>query len=390
MDSCIPSRSVSRPSEPQPAFPASLFCDACHTPFVYRRASLHTTRLGHPVESDLVTGLRCTACSPPLKPAVHFAEAFMRGVELRQLRYFSILAKELHFGRAAELAFVTQPALSQQIAKLEELVGVQLFMRDRRQVMLTPAGAALRDGIDKAFSQIELSLRLAREAGDHQEFVVSIGLVEYTNLPFVPPSLIRLQSLYPDVKIVRHEMNAAQQYEALLKHQIDVGFGVPVVPLPPGGELRGEPLVSSGWALLMRDDHRLASLDRLRLDDLAAEKLIIFSRNVNPPLYDSVVDLCRGAGFTPHFVYETMQAQMGVTLVEQGLGVMLGATYVFASLPAGLRCVPIDGFNELTVHQFYRADEANTLILDLIDVANEEARRTQLRLNAMAGTPEGV
>eukprot|EP01034_Spumella_vulgaris_P040371 gene40371-49927_t len=52
----------------------------------------------------------------------------MRGIELRQLRYFSIVAKELHFRRAAELAFVTQPALSQQIAKLEQTVGVELLL----------------------------------------------------------------------------------------------------------------------------------------------------------------------------------------------------------------------------------------------------------------------
>lgn len=301
----------------------------------------------------------------------------MRAIELRQLRYFAILAKELHFGRAAELAFVTQPALSQQVAKLEELVGVQLFDRDRRGVALTPSGEALRDGIEKVFEQIERALKAARKAGEHGEFKLSVGLVEYTNLPFVPPALIRLQALYPDVTIARHEMNAAQQVAALALNQIDVGFGVPIAPMPSNASVRGKPLLESGWALLMRREHRLAGLARLQLDDLAAERLIVPARAVNGPLYDSVVAHCHRAGFRPNFVYETMQSQVGMTLVEQGLGVMLGATYVFASIPESLTWRPIEGFDELTVHMFTRSDERNTLILDFIELALEEARRVQ-------------
>ena len=151
--------------------------------------------------------------SPPLKT-----------LELRQLRYFSVLARELHFGRAAEAVYVTQPALSQQIAKLEELVGAPLFVRESRGVTLTPAGAALRDGIEQVFAQLNMALRAARDAGERRAFTLSVGLVEYTNLPFIPPALIRLQALYPDVNIVRHEMNAKRQLAALATDEIDVGL----------------------------------------------------------------------------------------------------------------------------------------------------------------------
>jgi DNA-binding transcriptional LysR family regulator len=316
----------------------------------------------------------------------------MRTIELRQLRYFVILAKELHFGRAAELAFVTQPALSQQIAKLEEQVGAALFLRDRRQVQLTPAGRVFLDGVEKIFGELELSLRLARQTGNQATFELSVGMVEYTALPFIPTSLIRLQALYPDIKIARHEMNAARQIEALLQRQIDVGFGVPVVPLPQNGEVVSELILKSCWTLLIRDTHRLAPLHSIRLDDLASERLIIPARAVNEPLYDSVIARCRTAGFTPNVVYETMQAQVGITLVQQGLGVMLGAAYVFTSLPPGLRCIPIEGLDALPVHSFRRADENNGLVLDFIELAQEDARRfslppREMALNQQPGTP---
>lgn len=309
----------------------------------------------------------------------------MRAIELRQLRYFSILCKELHFGRAAELAFVTQPALSQQIAKLEEQVGLRLFVRDRRQIRLTPAGQVFRDGVEKILAELELSLRLARRAGDQTAFELSLGMVEYTALPFLPASMIRLQALYPDVKIARHEMNAAGQIEALLQRQINVGFGVPVSPLPSSGEVISGLLLESRWTLLLRDSHRLASLRSIRLDDLAAERLIVPARQINAPLYDLVISHCRAAGFIPNFVYETMQAQVGITLVQQGLGVMLGAAYVFASVPAGLRAIPIDGLDALPVHAFRRADESNGLVLDFIELAQEEARRYGLSLLEPSG-----
>jgi len=97
-------------------------------------------------------------------PAVILDEETMRGIELRQLRYFAILAQELHFRKAAELAFITQPALSQQISKLEEIVGVTLFQRDGRTVALTPAGVMLQQETAKMFDQLQRALRLTREA----------------------------------------------------------------------------------------------------------------------------------------------------------------------------------------------------------------------------------
>ena len=306
----------------------------------------------------------------------------MRGIELRQLRYFSILAKELHFRKAAELAFVTQPALSQQIAKLEETVGVMLLKRDRHTVELTPAGIALRDELRKIFAQLDEALRMARATATDREFRIAIGLVEYTNLPFVPPALIRLQAVYPALSVERHEMNSLLQMEALQNRRIDVGFGVQIAPLPENCSIRTQPLLTSPWALLMRADHRLAALDRLRVEDLAGERLIIFERDVNPVLYDGVLAVCRAHGFKPGFVYETRQGQVGVSLVSQGLGLMLGAAYVFSALPGGLVLRSIGDMAPLTVQLFARSDERDPLILELMDLAAEEARRTQLLLNA--------
>lgn len=306
----------------------------------------------------------------------------MRGIELRQLRYFSILAQELHFRKAADLAFVTQPALSQQISKLEETIGVALFTRDRRNVELTSAGMTLRDEVEKMFDQLRTAIRKTRETGNEREYRLSIGLVEYTNLPFVPPALMRLQETYPALKVQRHEMNASMQIEALPKRVIDIGIGVPWAPLTSNTSLRTEPVLSAPWMLLMRENHRLASLKEVRVDDLAGERLIMFERSVNSMLYDDVMAHCRKAGFTPNYVYETLQSQVGISMVGQGLGLMLGAAYVFSIVPPGLTYRPIIDLDPLNVHMFARADDADPLLMEFMELVREEARRMQIAQDA--------
>ena len=306
----------------------------------------------------------------------------MRGIELRQLRYFSILASELHFRKAADLAFITQPALSQQISKLEETVGTALFTRDGRKVALTPAGAVLHCETSKIFEQLQRALRLTREVAGEREFRISIGLVEYTNLPFLPPALMRLQALYPALKVQRHEMHSVPQMEALERKVIDVGIGVQVGLLPGDGSIRAQPVMTVPWVVLMRTDHRLASLDELCLDDLAGERLIFFERAVIPQLYDGLLAACRKAGFTPNFVYETQQSQVGMAMVSEGVGAMLGAAYIFHAPPAGLTTRPLRDMERLVVQLFWRSGEADPLIHEFMEVTQEEARRLQIRFQA--------
>jgi DNA-binding transcriptional LysR family regulator len=103
----------------------------------------------------------------------------------------------------------------------------------------------------------------------------------------------------------------------------------------------------------MRSDHRLANVDRLHLCDLAQERLIGSARAVNAPLYDSMVAQFQQAGFTPNFIYETTQIQVGVALIEQGLGAMIGTTYLFSSLPKTLHYRRINDLEPVTVQMTF-------------------------------------
>lgn len=306
----------------------------------------------------------------------------MRTGELRRFHYFLILARELHFGRAAELCFITQPALSQQIARLEEAVGVPLFVRDARGVALTEAGKVFRDGVQRVFELIDQTTRGAREAGHFQDLRLAVGLKEYANVALLPRALGRLQSLYPGIRLDRREIGGPAQYEALLRGEIDVGVAVmfddPAPGLPPGGAIATRRLMASRWRLLVPHDHPLAASDAVDLAVLARQPVIIFARDINPAVYDAIRLACRQAGAELDIVYETTQVQAGVQMARAGMGCMLGTGYVLGAEVEGMRLIPVTGLAPLLMHAFWRDAEARPLVLDFLEIALEEARRLAL------------
>jgi hypothetical protein len=100
-------------------------------------------------------------------------------MELKHLRYFVAVAEELNFSRAAGRVYLSQPALSQQIRKLEEELGITLFYRTRQRVELTEAGEVLLAGARQALVQVEMSVRAAREVGGAGDSRLKVGFPEY-------------------------------------------------------------------------------------------------------------------------------------------------------------------------------------------------------------------
>src|SRR5436190_5858039 len=121
-------------------------------------------------------------------------------MELRHLRYFVAVAEELHFRRAAERLHVAQPAVSEQVRKLEDELGVRLFDRTQRNVALTDAGAALLPEAHRVLHQAEAARLAARSASDRPGRVLRIGYVPTALLASIPRTLRRLVATTPNLK----------------------------------------------------------------------------------------------------------------------------------------------------------------------------------------------
>ncbi|GAB3404280.1 LysR family transcriptional regulator [Massilia agilis] len=243
-------------------------------------------------------------------------------IELRQLRYFATVAEELHFGRAAERLHMTQPPLSQAIAALEDQLGTPLFLRNRRQVALTPAGAALLPEARRMLAQAAELPELVRRAAAGETGRLSLAFVTSADYSVLPPFLLRYRQAYPLVQIALQEATSDVQVDELLHQRIDAGLLIPPLPDKVQAELDylkvlEEPLILCTPAGLLQGD------GPVRLQDVPRLPLVIFPRPISPALHDAILSCFRAAGITPDIGQEAIQMQTIVSLVSAGMGLAL-------------------------------------------------------------------
>lgn len=268
-------------------------------------------------------------------------------MELRHLRYFVAVAEELSFSRAAERVYLSQPALSQQIRKLEEELGVVLLYRTKRRVELTEAGRILLEGSRQALVQIEQTTRAVREAGGVEGSHLKVGFPEYANHTLVADILQAFRKRYPGVELEEHEMFLLQQtprqVSMLRDGSLDVGF----LLLPVDDDaLMLERVLGIELVAALPEGHPLAAREEVPMRELAGERLIMFPRRFHPNSYDYIMECCREAGFNPDVVQRNEpQLYSGATtyrMVSSGAGIgIVAVPVVSTSRPGGVVFRPL-------------------------------------------------
>jgi len=241
-------------------------------------------------------------------------------MELRHLRYFSVLAEELHFSRAARRLAISQPPLSVAIRQLEDSVGARLFERNSKGVRLTPAGRALRESAGRLLTQAEDAAREAREVAAGSAGRLRIGFVGAMLYRGLPQALRDFQARYPAVRITLAELNSRQQITDLQHDRLDLGF-VHTSRMPV--ELAHRLLLSEPFVCCLPAGHALARKRVLALSDLRAQPFVLFSRSASPDYHERILSICAEAGFEPEVRHEVRHWLAVVSLVSQGLGVAL-------------------------------------------------------------------
>ena len=261
-------------------------------------------------------------------------------MDLRHLRYFVVLAEELHFGRAALRLGISQPPLSQQIRSLETELGVTLLTRTSRRAKLTDAGRHFLVEAKKTLTQADRARDVARHAAHGEIGELNIGFTPSAPLTSRFRDSIRSFHLaHPQVHLALHELPTRQQIEKLAEGHLQIAFLRTAGTSPilanhlVGSELDREEIVA-----VLRNDHPLASArpnSRLSLASLVDEPFVAFPNDIGGSTYDQIATHCRAAGFEPKVAYEARGAMTLLGLVSAGLGVALMA--------ASFRHILIDG-----------------------------------------------
>ena len=295
-------------------------------------------------------------------------------LELRQLRHFVTVAEELHFGRAAERLHMTQPPLSQSIAGLEELLGAPLFLRNRRQVTLTAAGAALLPEARRLLEDAGALPDLVRRVAEGSAGRLTLAFVSTADYSVLPAILQRYRAAFPEVQLVLREATSDVQTEELLDGRIDAGFVIPPLPGQAGSALDymkvlEEPLILCAPAGL----DALRGKERVALRDLPPLPLVIFPRAAAPALHDAILSCFRAAGITPVIGQEARQMQTIVSLVSGGMGLALVPQSVSNLMRAGVEYrALLDPTPLAETGLAWRRDHASPVLRGFLDLLEKE------------------
>lgn len=294
-------------------------------------------------------------------------------IELRHLRYFLAVAETLHFSKAAELLGIAQPPLSQQIKRLEQLLGHRLFDRTTRGVKLTLAGQLLADRARTTIQKIHDDLAQVRRLGRGEEGTLTVGFsgsVMFTNLP---SAIDAYRRRFPKVELRLRELATSAQIAALLDGTIDLAFLRDADPTPG---LHFTTLLEEPYVAVLPDSHPLARKRALRVRDLRDQPFVFFARRMGPLAFDRTIACCEHHGFLPNIVQDAPQWPTLVRLVAAGLGVSLAPRCLSTVAIPGAVYRNVQASCRTTIDLAISSGPARTLATNFMQIARD--RLTQL------------
>jgi len=238
--------------------------------------------------------------------------------DLRQLRTFVTIAQTLSFRKAAEQLHIAQPALSRQIAQLEEALDCQLFDRQKRQIKLTDAGHFLCDALPTLFENLQNITDRTTAIANGKVNKLKLGFSSAAMSSFLPSIIKLLQEQLDDCEFEFIEKTSDELIQAVILEHLDAAF---ILHRPQNKLLQTIPIKADRTGLILPDNHPLTNKKRLDLKDLQHETLILFPRVTNPTMYDDIISHCHQAGFSPKAIVETAPRTTAIGLVAAGQGI---------------------------------------------------------------------
>jgi DNA-binding transcriptional LysR family regulator len=305
-------------------------------------------------------------------------------IELRHLRYFIAVAQELHFGRAALRLNLSQPPLSQQIRRLEELLGYPLFVRTSRAVKLTNAGEVFLERAQRTLLKMDEDLQATRSVARGEAGSLTVGFIGSGMLTRLPAMLGQYRARFPKVNLHLREYHTSGVIRALKDGSLDVGI------LRDGGPVDGlevETLFEEPFDAVLPAKHPLAKQSARRAFEVGAlrnEPFVFFSPTAGARAYEKPISLCVAAGFRPRVVQEAPQWLTILRLVGAGLGVSIAPACVERIRTPEVACLrlrmsPGSAEAKSEIELAWRAGENQPIVETFCRMAREKLRSRELR-----------
>jgi DNA-binding transcriptional LysR family regulator len=280
--------------------------------------------------------------------------------ELRHLRYFVAVAEELNFSRAATRLHMAQPPLSVAIRQLEQELGTELFVRSTREVSLTDAGRVLLEGARRTLAEADRAVAAARRAGEGELGQLKLAFswsARFETLPTLGQAFARQ---HPDVELLTQEMWNAEMVSALRAGTLDAA-----ISLCPelAADLNDEEIRTERPVAILAATHALADEEKISIESLADAEFLLFPRELAPRLHDTLVGICRRAGFEPKLRSESFHTGWDLLTLAEVPVVALAPRSVASQLAEGVVAVPLsDTPDSLETRLLWRDDDRSPIV----------------------------
>ena len=257
--------------------------------------------------------------------------------ELRRLRYAVAVADELNFTRAAERLGVSQQVLSEQIRRLEDELGLQVFDRTTRQVRVTSHGRQILDEARAVVGAADALRDRARRLASAQAGAVRLGYSRSTAFDTAPRLVSAVTEARPELRVEVREVPSRQLPQAVRDGDVDVALSRWA---DDTDQLFAHTLRRLRSGVILRAGDALAGRAEVALGDLAGRSLVMHREDA-PARHEATLAACAEAGVEPEIVTSRLPFDPLFTDVAEGRGVQIASESIRGALPAGLTWVPL-------------------------------------------------
>ncbi len=276
------------------------------------------------------------------------------------------VAEELHFGRAAKRLHMAQPPLSEQIRKLEDELGVKLFDRTSRHVVLTDAGRIFLSGMRRAMDEVERATHAAQLAERGRIGHLVIGCMSSASVTFLPTLLRDLRRAIPDLQPEMRAYGGTDSVkEALLRRTLDVGF---VRPPIFSEELETRLIFRDEVIVAVPKEHPLAHCERIKLAQLCGESFILYPQHLSTAANLVIERVFSAAHIKPRAIQFADDIFVMLGLVGAGLGVAFVPASLAEFKPAGVAFRPfaeIEEYFDMSIA--WRVDDSRPIVRNVVE-----------------------
>lgn len=294
----------------------------------------------------------------------------------RLLNQFVAVAEELNFSRAATRLHMEQSPLSHAIRRLEQNMGVPLFVRTKRAVSLTAAGEVLLQQATAILRTEHATIAMVRRANEAGSGKLAVGFVGTVAYGIVPKLLWDFRRTHPGVHLDIFEMNSREQLKNLVAGQLDAG--ILRLPLPETPGLISKTIETDRYAVALPASWRQCTQRSVALSELKNEPFVAYSHDRIPLMHSHGVSMCLEVGFYPNIVCEAWQASSILSFVAAGIGAALIPSHLSELLHPGVVYRPLSRGSPnvtLEIAVVWREVDRSSALASLLDTLPAPRRR---------------